>query len=89
MRPGEPDSSPIWPLPITPLTTTEVHRMATFDDPTELRYMDLFAALDEAKRKLPQFSDNPQGRLKVSQTISPLTDELQRRYPVPDYRPSQ
>jgi hypothetical protein len=62
--------------------------MAT-PDITECSDKELFDTLYEAYRKLPLHASDPQARWAVWEEIFPLTNELQRRYPVPDYRPPQ
>jgi hypothetical protein len=47
---------------------------------------DLFAALHHEYDKLPDLLHNPEERVRVWQRIRTMTDEIEKRYPVPDHR---
>jgi hypothetical protein len=46
---------------------------------------DLFAALHHEYDKLPDLLHDPEERVKVWRRIRTMTDEIEKRYPVPDY----
>ncbi len=46
---------------------------------------DLFAALHDEYDKLPVLLHDPEERVRVWPRIRTMTDEIERRYPVPDY----